>query len=164
MDNEEIKDNLTTNRDYITDFLYTLERELNINCVRIITCNSYFVFTYEDDSICTFNIKEAPEFTFGIWMSENVNLDYYGAEYKNSKLILFAQPTINIDKFKPSRSVFCVPVERYLDETYDFVTDSYHKKWVWGTNAASFLEKPVFSAIAFTKSALDIITSSFYKI
>ncbi len=111
-----MKDNLKTNKDFINNFLNTIEKEFKIHCTQRRFCDGYFVFEYGDNSVCRFKIKEIPEFTFGIWLSNNVNLDYYEPEFRNSKLILFAQPTINIDKFKPSRSVFCEPVERYLEQ------------------------------------------------
>ena len=110
-----MEDYLKTNRDFINDFLNTIEKEFKIHCIQRRYGDSYFVFSYEDKSICNFKIKEIPEFTFGVWMSSNVNLEYYDPKFKESKLILFTQPTINMDKFKPSRCVFCEPVERYLE-------------------------------------------------
>ena len=112
-------DILKTNKEYIEDFLNTIENEFNINCINRRYNNGYFIIEYGKNSVCKFNIKEIPEFTFGIWMSTNVNLNYYDGSYKNSKLILFTQPTINIDKFKPSRSSFCLPIERYLESDID---------------------------------------------
>ena len=119
-----MEDKLKTNKEFIEDFLNTIEKEFYIHCIKRRYGNGYFIIEYGEDSVCTFKIKEIPDFTFGIWMSSNVDLNYYDKSYQESKLILFTQPTINIDKFKPSRSSFCLPIERYIETNDDESQDN----------------------------------------
>ena len=117
-----MEDSLKENREIIDNYLDTIEKEFNIHCIQRKFTDSYFVFSYEDKSICNFKIKEIPDFYFGVWLSSNIDLSYYDKEFENSKLILFTQPIIHIDKFKPSQSVYCIPVERVVD------LDEYNKE------------------------------------
>lgn len=51
--------------------------------------NGYFVFTFEDNSICWFWLKELPDWKFGIWLE------------KDNQYRIFGEATVLIDKFKP---------------------------------------------------------------
>ena len=121
-----MEDKLKTNMEYMNDFLNTIEKEFRIHCIKRRYDSGYYL-DIEDNCICSFKIKEIPDFTFGLWMSNLVDLNYYDASYKNSKLIFFTQPTVNIDKFKPSRSSFCLPIERYIETDSD--TDEQYYTW-----------------------------------
>lgn len=64
--------------------------------------NGYFVFSFEENSICWFWLKEFPEWKFGIWL------------YKNKTYDIFGENVYLIDKFKPSYSyVSCNNVEEF---------------------------------------------------
>jgi len=131
-----MEDILKTNKDYIENFLNTLEKEFNIHCTKRRFSDGYFIMDYGEDSVCMFKIKEIPDFIFGIWMSSNIDLNYYDVSYKESKLILFTQPIINIDKFRPNRSSFCLPIIRYIEVNED---DTQEYKW-WLTEVEFMLK------------------------
>lgn len=63
--------------------------------------DGYFIFYRGSSKVAQFKIKQAPGWLFGIWWDDNISEDYNNGE-------LFAQYEENIDKFKPSRSAFCV--------------------------------------------------------
>ena len=108
-----------SNKELIDDFLEDLEKDTNFHIENKVCGNCYFLFEYEDDSICHFKVKELPEFSFALWSIDNVNKEYLDSEYKEADFIFFAQPTLIIDKFKPSRSALKVPVSRYLSKPND---------------------------------------------
>lgn len=63
--------------------------------------DGYFIFYRGSSKVAQFKIKQAPGWLFGIWWDNNISEGYNNGE-------LFAQYEENIDKFKPSRSAFCV--------------------------------------------------------
>ena len=78
--------------------------------------DGYFIFGTGTNSIVHFHIKQAPEFLFGIWW----DTDYKkGDDYLKGSL--YSQYENNIDKFKPSASMFC---EDVMVNVADPVSDS----------------------------------------
>lgn len=65
--------------------------------------DGYFIFGRGTNSVVRFKIKQAPDWTFGIWWKEP-ETDEEGVITATCEL--FWQFTETIDKFKPSRSVF----------------------------------------------------------
>ena len=101
-------------KELMNDFLDDLEKDTKFHIIDRKFGNSYFLFDYEDDSICHFKIKELSKYTFAIWSMDNVNRECWDADYKDADFVMFAQATKFIDKFKPSRSALKVPISRYL--------------------------------------------------
>ncbi len=66
-------------------------------------CNGYFIFEFGEDSVIHFKVKEVKGWLFGIWF----NREYDGEEPKDQ---LFWQYERDIDKFKPSASVFLIEI------------------------------------------------------
>ena len=76
--------------------------------------NGYFIFEFGENSVVHFHIKELPGWLFGIWWeprTEEIKLKKKDC-FKRQKVkgscvgTIFAQWEDEIDKFKPSRSVF----------------------------------------------------------
>ena len=67
--------------------------------------DGYFLFGKGTNSVVEFKIKENPEWLFGIWYSIKEDELYQGLPL--IKVQMFAQYEEEIDKFKPSASVFC---------------------------------------------------------
>lgn len=111
---KEVKPKRMSRRNLINSFLDNLSKRANVTILDIKYKSDYFVFNYGKDSICHFRIKELPDFLFAVWKGSNVNLDYYGADFKDAELLFFTQPILTIDKFKPSRSSFLVPSSRRM--------------------------------------------------
>lgn len=93
------------------------------NCKKL---DKYFVFESEDSTVFNFEIKEIPGFLFGLWKANLVNLEEF-VYWKDIEYILFAQPIISIDKFKPSRSGLRVPISRHTwkDNNKDYWEESW---------------------------------------
>jgi len=54
--------------------------------------NGYFIFSFGENSVCHFSIKETPDWLYGIWLDDNNNFSIFGEHVDL------------IDKFKPSRT------------------------------------------------------------
>lgn len=55
--------------------------------------SGYFIFKFAENSVCWFKIKNIKDWKFGIWLNEDNTFDIFG------------EAIVQIDKFKPSRSV-----------------------------------------------------------
>lgn len=70
--------------------------------------NGYFIFDKGEDGVVHFNVKGLHGWKFAMWINTNEE------ELKNENgndypaIQFFCQHKLNIDKFKPSRSFFCV--------------------------------------------------------
>lgn len=67
--------------------------------------NGYFIFDMGEDSVVHFEIKGLHGWKFAIW------IDRKDGELKYPSVQFFCQHTLNIDKFKPSRSFFLEDIE-----------------------------------------------------
>lgn len=67
---------------------------------RIIFGSGYFVFNFEANSVCWFQLKEFPDWKFGIWITPSE----YIRNNKKKKFSIFGENIYCIDKFKPSAS------------------------------------------------------------
>ena len=125
-----------------------LQKETNFTFTDITYGNGYFVFNFGANTVCHFHIKEIPGFRFALWNANNVNLEGFGAEYKNAELILFSQPELTIDKFKPSRSALKEPLSRYMIKPND--SDSWVEEWSdWGAvQLLQFMKKHKYVAFS----------------
>lgn len=107
------------NKQLIESFLQSLQQESNINVIDKKFGNCYFLFEGEENSICHFKIKEIPGFIFGIWTKDRFDQDkpwYDGFGVpSNTELVIFTQYEREMDKFKPSRSGFCIGTYRMED-------------------------------------------------
>jgi hypothetical protein len=54
--------------------------------------DGYFIFTFAPNYVCHFELKETPNWKYGIWLNENNGYDIFGEHVEL------------IDKFKPSRT------------------------------------------------------------
>ena len=103
-----------------------LQEETGFHFTDIEYGNWYFIKKKKKNSVCHFHIKEIPGFKFALWNSKNVDLNYYGSNYKGAELILFSQAELTLDKFKPSNSCLRAPLGRYTylikneDEDFDW--------------------------------------------
>lgn len=61
----------------------------------------YFIMDMGKDGICHFQIKELRSWKFGMWIDST-------ATGSSPQVQLFCQHKLNIDKFKPGRSCFCI--------------------------------------------------------
>lgn len=97
----------------------------NLNSITITDVNmgdSYFVFSHGSNSIIEFKIKECPNWQFAIWWSPGLTLAQQSKKNFKPKLTnvnyitgsFFAQYIPAIDKFKPSRSQYCVEIRYNL--------------------------------------------------
>jgi hypothetical protein len=66
------------------------------------------------NGVCHFEIKGCRNWKFGIWITDN----------ESERVCFFAQHTINIDKFKPSRSYYCQVINK---EAFDRIIKSNEK-------------------------------------
>lgn len=110
------------------------------------TGNYYFLFEGEDNSICHFEIKEIPGFLFAFWSTDR--FDTYEYQYKHygkgrtwadsleidhrSEIVFFTQYKRDLDKFKPSRSGFCLGLHREVWQEGNKEETGVHavEKWV----------------------------------
>lgn len=83
--------------------IFTYLRINHFEPININYKNSYFVFDMGENSVVYFNIKGLHNWQFGMWV--DTNEDNNGDE-KIPAVQFFCQHTLNIDKFKPSRSFF----------------------------------------------------------
>jgi len=118
-----------SNKNLILDAIEDLKSETGFHFYDIKFGNGYFVFDYPKDSICWFKIKEIPGFRFAFWRGDNVNLEYFGPEYKDAELILFTQAELLLDKFKPSNSGLRVPMSRYMMKPTDKDWETIWSDW-----------------------------------
>lgn len=117
-----------------------LQEETGFHFKNIKFGNGYFIFSYEKNTVCHFEIQEIPGFLFGLWNTKNVDLNYYEPNYKGAELILFSQAKITLDKFKPSNSCLRAPLSRYTylikNENEDFDWSLYE-----AVNLLKFIKK-----------------------
>ena len=76
--------------------------------------SGYFIFDYGRNTVNTLWFKELPEWRFGIWcmcVDEDDGHSYLNVEF-------FAQPEKDVDKFKPSRSIFIKTFRFPYDKKY----------------------------------------------
>ena len=62
--------------------------------------SGYFVFSFEANSVCWFQLKEIPDWKFGIWITASK----YIRNNQEKKFSIFGENIYCIDKFKPSAS------------------------------------------------------------
>lgn len=87
--------------------IYVLEDEENIFCEKYFTVQD---FSSTNILRMSFHIKECPGWLFGIWWEPVYNIN----KLEKTKFIkgeFFCQYELDIDKFKPSRSELCIPLE-----------------------------------------------------
>ena len=82
--------------------------------------NGYFIFDKGEDGVVHFQIKGLHGWKFAMW----INTDPEELKDKNGKeypaVYFFCQHKLNIDKFKPSRSHFCIEYSlRDIEDTTD---------------------------------------------
>jgi hypothetical protein len=107
-DNEDDGEEITPNklRTYNRVFIKVLQEYLKTEDNILFNLNShweqgYFIFDMGQDSVFITECQNNKEWLFGFWFDEITNED--GAHYR---VRAFAQPTLTLDKFKPSRSEF----------------------------------------------------------
>lgn len=67
-------------------------KDLKFNVTKKVFGNGYFIFSFKENSVCWFWLKEFPGWKFGIWLNEN------------NTFSIFGEHILMIDKFKPSAS------------------------------------------------------------
>ena len=87
---KKVKDS-KINKNRILNILNNVSHTVDFNDIRF--GNGYFIFTFAENSIAWFFMKEFPEWKFAIWLNED-NEDYS----------IFGEAITLIDKFKPSYS------------------------------------------------------------
>jgi len=84
------------------DMITTSLGEKGYTVSEIRRASGYFIFDYGRNTVNTLWFKELPDWRFGIWctcVDEDDGHSYLNVEF-------FAQPEKDVDKFKPSRSIF----------------------------------------------------------
>lgn len=101
----------------VTDFFFEdLNSDINnvpFTFTDIEYLNGYYIFGMGTNSVIHFHVKECPGWKFGIWWDEPKDDNFIPGRF-------FAQFEENIDKFKPSASIF------YEEFTIDDSQDRYH--------------------------------------
>lgn len=83
----------------------------------------YFVFENKNPyEIMHFQLKESPEFLFGVWYKE-VNLRTPTRVVKLP--VIFGERLCILDKFKPSRAEWSPLYNDYIDKNMEFGTSDY---------------------------------------
>lgn len=83
----------------------------------------YFVFENKNPyEIMHFQLKENPEFLFGVWYKE-VNLKNPTRVVKLP--VIFGERLCILDKFKPSRAEWSPLYNNYIDKNMEFGTSDY---------------------------------------
>lgn len=93
---------MTNNRKIVYSVFKTLKSEKLIP-KDISFGNGYFIFSMGEDSVVHFHIKGIKGWLFAMWID---------TESQDSAIQFFTQYEEFMDKFKPSRSTFCVNVSR----------------------------------------------------
>ncbi len=84
--NKRIKKKKNKNR------IKAILKQLPFRTKRVAFGSGYFIFSFDESSMCWFWLKEFPLWKFGIWLDEKGGYEIFG------------QMIASIDKFKPSRS------------------------------------------------------------
>lgn len=101
-------------------------KKIKLTPINIEYSNDYFGFLGEN-AICEFFFDEFRNWKFGVWLSSHAGKKPYGDPHKYTNTLsnashvkyqVFAQHALNIDKFKPSSSIFCSSGEIYLEPVY----------------------------------------------
>ena len=107
-----------TNTEIKTTILNKL-KELGFKLHHVNNVDNYFIMEGDKDSITHFYIKGLPHWKFGLWVN---------CTDKEDCTYLFTQYDTQIDKFKPSRSHFCVELsENDINKGYFYETKSMIK-------------------------------------
>lgn len=142
---KDIKPKKLSNKALMDSALNYLKEETKFTFTKIQYGNGYFMFDFGKDTVIWFEVKEIPGFRFALWNAENVNKEGFGPDYKDAELILFTQPLLTIDKFKPSRSAFKVPMFRYMTcDEHDIWTEDWND--CGGVNMMEFIKKHKYRA------------------
>ena len=104
---------IISNLELMNQALKTLQEDTGFHFKNIKFGDGYFIFSYEKNTVCHFEIQEIPGFLFGLWNTKNVDVNYYDSTYRDAELILFSQAKITLDKFKPSNCALRAPLGRY---------------------------------------------------
>lgn len=80
------------NKNYIYKNVIKPLKKHGVRFDSILFESGYFIFNFEDNSVCEFKLRGLPQVLFGVW---NVN----------GKIEIFGDDIIHIDKFKPSQCV-----------------------------------------------------------
>ncbi len=75
-----------------TKIINNILSNLKFNITKKVFGNGYFMFSFEENSVCWFWLKEFPGWKFGLWLG------------KNNSFSIFGEHISMIDKFKPSAS------------------------------------------------------------
>lgn len=106
----------------IDNYLLEIEKETGFHIINKEYGNGYFLFDLGKDNVCHFEVKEIPKFLFGIWRQEGKEIN---DRQIDNEIVLFSQPKIWIDKFKPSRCPLKAECGRYISEKYNEETDKW---------------------------------------
>lgn len=129
-----------TNKEMMNQIIDSI-KELGYHPYNVDIGNCYFVFEGNDDSICHFNIKEIPGFSFGLWSADRFDTLEYQWKHNmplwcdcleidsKSEVVFFTQYDRDLDKFKPSRSGFVTGL--YRDAYEDEQDGKIIKKETW---------------------------------
>ena len=104
-----------------------LKQNYNLDSITITDIeigDSYFIFSHGSNSIVQFKIKECPNWLFAIWWEPGIPPAQQAKKNFKPKLTnvnyiigsFFAQYIPAIDKFKPSRSKYCVEIRYDLKD------------------------------------------------
>lgn len=99
------------------DAILNIIRNNKFNPYNISYGDGYFIFEFGENTVCHFMIKGIKNWKFGIWINTDEN--------KKDKIAdVFAQYIPCIDKFKPSRSHYCMEIDNWKfenDFNYDLI-------------------------------------------
>lgn len=122
--NKRIKRKLATkeNKNMMDSTLKYL-KTLGLTPFNISYPDGYFVFENKNPyEIMHFQLKENPEFLFGVWYKE-VNLKNPTRVVKLP--VIFGERLCILDKFKPSRAEWSPLYNNYIDKNMEFGTSDY---------------------------------------
>lgn len=109
-----------TNNRKIANSVFTELRKNNLIPTDIQFGNSYFLWSMEDDGVVHFHIKGIRGWKFAMWIDD---------KSKENVIEFFTQYEDDIDKFKPSRSLFVTNITR---SELKYITQGKSKpEWVY---------------------------------
>ena len=110
---------MTNNRKIANSILMELKRN-NLVPTNIQFLDGYFIFDMGEDSVVHFHIRGIKKWKFGLWICTDLEDD---------AVQFFAQREDNIDKFKPSASVFTETVSK--DRLKHIVANKSNTEYVY---------------------------------
>lgn len=118
---------------------YLEENGITMEVTDLTYSDGYFIFGRGTNSVVSFRIKETPGWLYGIWWEEpeEVKDDDGKITGFNVTAQIFTQFEREIDKFKPSASIFCEKIY----ETYDTEEKKFNGYPYYAAQMVKFIHK-----------------------